>query len=115
VGTALLLENGEIVIGSNQENAAYPSGLCAERVALFNSASNHPKVKIKKIAITARRAKDTHFIDVAPCGSCRQVMLEYEELQDQHIEVLFAVNGRWNKLTSTAVLLPFSFDKTTLK
>jgi len=115
VGAALLLANGEVVIGSNQENAAYPSGMCAERVALFNAASNHSKVKIKKIAITARKSDAAQYIDVTPCGSCRQVMLEYEELQDDNIEVLFAVNGSWAKLTNTAVLLPFSFDKTSLK
>ena len=114
VGAALLLANGEIVIGSNQENAAYPSGLCAERVALFNAASNYPKVKIMSIAITARKSDAAEYKEVTPCGSCRQVMLEYEELQNQNIEVLFAVNGSWTKLTNTAVLLPFSFDKTAL-
>ena len=85
VGAALLLENGVTVIGSNQENAAYPSGLCAERVALFNAATNHPGIKINKIAITARKQNTKQYIDVSPCGSCRQVMLEYEELQNQNL------------------------------
>ncbi len=114
VGAALLLENGEVVIGSNQENAAYPSGLCAERVALFNAAANHPKVKIKKIAITARKENSDQYIDVSPCGSCRQVMLEYEELQNQNIEVLFSANKRWTKLPKSALMLPFCFDKKSL-
>lgn len=114
VGAALLLENGEIVIGSNQENAAYPSGLCAERVALFNSATNHPGNKIKKIVITARKAKSKQFIDVSPCGSCRQVMLEYEELQNENIEVIFSTTKGWIKLPKSSLLLPFCFDKESL-
>jgi len=114
VGAALLLENGTTVIGSNQENAAYPSGLCAERVSLFNAATNHPGVKIKKIAITARKHKSDQFLDVSPCGSCRQVMLEYEEFQNQNLEVIFSMNGRWTKFAKSAILLPFCFDKTSL-
>ena len=114
VGAALLLENGVTVIGSNQENAAYPAGLCAERVALFNAATNHPGIKIAKIAITARKHKSDQYLDVSPCGSCRQVMVEYEELQNQNFEVIFSINGMWTKLPKSALLLPFCFDKTSL-
>lgn len=114
VGAALLLENGKIVIGSNQENAAYPLGLCAERVALFNAATNHSGKKIKKIAITARKAESMQSIDVSPCGSCRQVMLEYEGLQDSNIEVLFSTVQGWISIPKSAALLPFCFDKESL-
>lgn len=115
VGAALLLENGKTVIGSNQENAAYPSGMCAERIALFNAATNYPNIKIKKIAITALNEYSPQFIGVTPCGSCRQVMLEYEKLQNQNIEVLFSIENSWAKLNKSAVLLPFCFDKGSLE
>ena len=115
VGAALLLEDGTIVPGSNQENAAYPDGLCAERVALFASGAIHPGKSIKKLAVAARRAKTELFLEASPCGSCRQVMLEFEGRQAQPIELII----RWGtetyvKLQSVSDLLPFSFTKTNL-
>ena len=88
VGASVLLENGEIINGSNQENAAYPSGLCAERVALFYAGSKYPEVAIKTIAISAK--SKTFEIDdvVSPCGACRQVMAEYQQKQGQDIRLL---------------------------
>ena len=115
VGAAVLMENGQTIIGSNQENAAYPSGLCAERVALFTAATNHKNSKIKKIAVTARKANHETYVDAAPCGSCRQVMLEYEMLQNENIEVLFHAAQGWVKLPKAAILLPYCFDKKSLK
>jgi cytidine deaminase len=78
VGAALLLDNGEIVLGSNQENAAYPSGLCAERVAIFQAGSIYPKAKILKMAITAASDTNKTISPIPPCGSCRQSIAEYE-------------------------------------
>ncbi|HIE73015.1 MAG TPA: cytidine deaminase, partial [Flavobacteriales bacterium] len=88
VGASVLLENGEIINGSNQENAAYPSGLCAERVALFYAGAKYPEVAIKTIAISAK--SKTFEIDdvVSPCGACRQVMAEYQQKQGQDIRLL---------------------------
>jgi len=115
VGAALLLDDGSIVIGSNQENAAYPSGLCAERVAIFSVMNNNPTAKIKKIAVTARKATSNGFIPAAPCGGCRQVMLEQEQKQNENIEVLFSHEDKWVRTSSIKQLLPFSFNKNSLK
>jgi cytidine deaminase len=78
VGAAVLLENGEIITGNNQENVAYPSGICAERVALFYASSKFPDVPVKTIAITAKARDFKIEQPVTPCGSCRQVMAETE-------------------------------------
>src|ERR1044072_5936200 len=83
VSAAVLLENGTIITGTNQENAAYPSGMCAERVALYAMASHHPESRIVKMAIVAKRKSGKDLVPATPCGSCRQVMLEYELRQDQ--------------------------------
>ena len=89
VGTAVLLENDEIICGNNQENVAYPSGLCAERVALFYAGANYPNVKVNTIAISAK-SKTYDITDVvSPCGACRQVMAEYQQNQHNNIRVLF--------------------------
>ena len=83
-----MLENGEIINGSNQENVAYPSGLCAERVALFYAGARYPDVKVKTIAVSVL-SKNFEVNDViSPCGACRQVMAEYEDKQDQSIKVI---------------------------
>lgn len=111
VGCALLLENGEIITGSNQENAAFPSGTCAERSAIFWTASNFPGLKIKKIFVVGG-PKDApeKSVPTPPCGACRQSILEYESLQDTGIEVYFAsVRGECYKISSVKDLLPFSF------
>jgi cytidine deaminase len=112
VGAALLLENGEVILGSNQENAAYPSGLCAERVAIFHAGANYPDVKILKIAITATSDFKSNTTPIPPCGSCRQSIAEYEFNQDAPIEILFmGEKGMIYKSKSIKNLLPLAFDK----
>ncbi|MFH6995185.1 cytidine deaminase [Flavobacterium sp. FlaQc-48] len=112
VGAALLLDNGKIVLGSNQENAAYPSGLCAERVAIFHAGSIYPEAKILKIAITAASDTNQTKAPIPPCGSCRQSIAEYEIKQDTPIEIFFMGEiGEVYKSASLKNLLPFMFDK----
>lgn len=112
VGAALLLDNGEIVLGSNQENAAYPSGLCAERVAIFHAGAVYPEAKIVKMAITAASDTNTTAAPIPPCGACRQSIAEYEFKQDQAIEIYFMGEiGVVYKSDSLKNLLPFMFDK----
>lgn len=115
VGAAILLENGEIVQGANQENAAYPSGLCAERTAIFYTGARYPEQKIKMIAIAARPAQQNAFISISPCGACRQAMLEYEVKQGQAIPILMqGEDACIYEFASIAALLPFCFDKSSL-
>ena len=115
VGCALLLENGEIITGSNQENAAYPSGLCAERTTIFWTSANYPNVKIKKIFVIGGPKDGLSSIPIPPCGGCRQSILEYETKQKEKIEIYFASpNGEIIKTKSIRDLLPFSFDGTFL-
>lgn len=112
VGAALLLDNGKIVLGSNQENAAYPSGLCAERVAIFYAGSMYPEAKILKIAITAASDTNQTKAPIPPCGSCRQSIAEYEIKQDTPIEIYFMGEiGSIYQSASLKNLLPFMFDK----
>ncbi len=111
VGCALLLENGEIITGSNQENAAYPSGLCAERTTIFWTSANYPNVKIKKIFVIGGPKDVLSSTPIPPCGGCRQSILEYEAKQKEVIEIYFASpNGEIIKTKSVRDLLPFSFD-----
>lgn len=115
VGAAFLLENGEIVLGNNQENAAYPSGMCAERVGVWKIGSEFPGVKIKKLAITAASENSTVDKPVGPCGACRQTLSEYEINQKEPMEVLFMGEvGKIIKTESLLSLLPFSFDSSYL-
>lgn len=112
VGAALLLDNGAVVLGSNQENAAYPSGLCAERVAIFQSNAVYPDAKIIKMAITAASDTNKTTSPTPPCGSCRQSISEYEFKQDTPIEIYFmGETGEIYKSDSIKNLLPLSFDK----
>ena len=112
VGAALLLDNGKIVLGSNQENAAYPSGLCAERVAIFHAGSIYPEAKILKMAITAASDTNQTKAPIPPCGSCRQSIAEYEIKQDTSIEIFFMGEiGEVYQSASLKNLLPFMFDK----
>jgi cytidine deaminase len=114
VGAALQLDDGQIVAGSNQENAAYPSGLCAERVAIFSAHSQYPDKKISKILVMARNQKGK-VANAYPCGSCRQVMLEFASLQDHPVEVIMRVaDGGYLYLENCKNLLPFSFHSDTL-
>lgn len=108
VGAAVLLENGSVVTGSNQENAAYPSGLCAERVALFSACTQYPGVKVLAIAIAAM--KDGRQVGmISPCGGCRQVMQEIENRYGQKITVLLYGAERLFVIEDAASLLPVSF------
>jgi cytidine deaminase len=116
VGAALLLEDGTIVKGNNQENAAYPSGLCAERVAIFAASANHPQKKMLAMAVTCRHSEKPTLTPFASCGACRQVMLEYELVQENPIRTLFyGEDGEVWEVASTKLLLPFFFDKTVLE
>jgi cytidine deaminase len=112
VGAAILLDNGLVVKGSNQENAAYPSGLCAERVAIYYAGANYPDAKIVKMFITASPQDRDLELPIPPCGSCRQAIAEYEFKQDISIEIFFmGAKGDIYKSDSLKNLLPFVFDK----
>ncbi|MFV8466102.1 cytidine deaminase [Flavobacterium sp. LB1P62] len=115
VGAAILLDNGKIVLGSNQENAAYPSGLCAERVAIFQAGTIYPEAKILKMVITAASDTNKTTTPIPPCGSCRQSIAEYEIKQETPIEIYFmGETGTIYKSESLKNLLPFLFDKSFL-
>lgn len=110
VGASVLLEDGTIVLGNNQENVAFPSGTCAERTALFYAGANHSDQKIIKIVIVAKGEFADLESVLSPCGGCRQVMLESEMRQDTPIEViLVSQNEKTIRLKSVADLLPFAF------
>ncbi|HYF67142.1 MAG TPA: cytidine deaminase [Ohtaekwangia sp.] len=117
VATSLLMEDNTVVTGSNQENAAYPSGMCAERVALFTAASLHPGKKIVKLLIIAMREdRPGTLLPATPCGGCRQVMAEMEIRQQSPIQILMLWKpGQWVKVSSALSLLPFSFQPDNLK
>lgn len=115
VGSAVLLENGEIISGNNQENAAYPSGICAERVAIFYASSQYPGVKVLKVAVTAFSKEHPVLSPVAPCGSCRQVLSEYEKLFHSDIEMLLqGQEGKIFRLKNVSSLLPLAFGSDSL-
>ncbi|MCR4620302.1 MAG: cytidine deaminase [Paludibacteraceae bacterium] len=111
VGAAVLLADGTIVTGSNQENAAYPSGLCAERVALFSASSNHPNTPIIALALTAR-GSDGLFTrqPISPCGSCRQVLLECQQRAKNKIKVILTGRDKTILINDAAELLPLAFS-----
>ncbi len=114
VGAAVKLVNGEIVKGSNQENAAYPSGLCAERVALFSASSQFPGVAVESIAIAISSPHSEAAI--SPCGACRQVMLESEDLYNQNMRVIMHGEDKGiMEVARVADLLPFGFTNQKLK
>lgn len=110
VGAAILLENNEIIVGNNQENSAYPSGLCAERVALFYAGANFPETSIQTIVVVAKGELLSNEQHLSPCGSCRQVMSESEKRQNSPIKViLVSQNGKVVVFSSIMDLLPFAF------
>ena len=110
VGAAVLLKNGQTFVGSNQENAAYPSGLCAERVAIYQASTQYPDEEIEMIAISGS-AQDPTAHPVSPCGSCRQSLSEYETKQKKLIPVYFmGAEGEIVQTESIKDLLPFLFD-----
>jgi cytidine deaminase len=111
VGAALLLENGVLIQGNNQENAAYPSGLCAERVAFFTAGANYPNIRIIAAAVSASSAQYTQGEPVTPCGNCRQSMLEYELKQNVDIALyMISPSGEIVKSPSIKQLLPLYFE-----
>jgi cytidine deaminase len=115
VGAAIVLDNGVVLQGSNQENAAYPSGLCAERVVIFYAGANYPNNKIVKLFISATPSDRDSDNPIPPCGSCRQSIAEYEIKQDLPIEIYFmGAKGAIYKSDSLKNLLPFMFDKSNL-
>ncbi len=110
VGAALLLENGEIITGCNQENAAFPVTICAERNALFTAGNLYPDVKIEAIAIAARNAQGFLSHPISPCGSCRQVMIETETRHQHPLHiVLYGTEGIY-VIEGIATLMPLSFN-----
>lgn len=115
VGVSVLLENGEIIKGNNQENAAYPSGLCAERTAVFYTNANYPDQKIVAIAITAFHNNSFTKDVITPCGACRQVLLESENRQKSPIQILMCTDDSVYRVESVKDLLPLSFGDEMLK
>lgn len=112
VGVALELDNNEIVLGTNQENAAYPSGLCAERVAIFSAGALYPNAKITRMVISATSDQNPTLTPIPPCGACRQSISEYEIKQNQPIQIYFmGESGCVYKSDSLKNLLPLLFDK----
>ena len=109
VGAALLLEDGSVVIGANQENAVFPLGLCAERTAIFAAQAQRPDQSILKIAIAARNENGFMANPVSPCGSCRQVILEMEERYEQPIRILLYGTTGVYVINSVRDLLPLCF------
>lgn len=108
VGTALLLENGKVITGNNQENAAYPSGMCAERVAIFYAGSQYPGVAVKTIAVICDVVADQ---PLTPCGACRQAIAEYEQNTGKKIKIVMATTtGKIYTANGIETLLPFMFS-----
>ena len=112
VGAAVLLDNGEIICGNNQENASYPSGLCAERTAIYYAGAEYPEAKIVTMALIAGSQRQPTSSPIPPCGACRQAISEYEVKQDSPIEIYFmGETGKVVKSSSLANLLPLGFDR----
>ncbi len=115
VGAAVLLENGEIITGTNQENAAYPSGLCAERVAVFYANSKYPDVPVKAIAVTAFTNNNFVKTPIPPCGSCRQVLVETETRFQKPIKIYLVSESKITVINDAKDLLPLNFDESSLE
>lgn len=115
VGAAIRLSSGRIITGNNQENAAYPSGLCAERVALFYASAMFPDEKVETIAVTVKTESGRITDPVAPCGACRQVIAEYENRQNKEIKIIFSgETGRVITMNGIQNLLPITFNSNNL-
>jgi cytidine deaminase len=110
VGAALRLEDGTIVKGANQENVAYPSGLCAERVAMFAAGANHPGVAFDTLAIVGGNGDEVCEMPAAPCGACRQVMAEYQRLYDRPLKIILIGTHSIYKFSKVEDILPLIFD-----
>jgi len=116
VGAAILLDNGDMVGGSNQENASYSLCMCAERTALYSFSSKYRGPKPVQMAIIANNPNKTIEKPIPPCGACRQVILEYETRFDQDIEIMLKDDhGKYYRFANSRQLLPLAFDKTYLK
>lgn len=116
VGASLLLENGEILLGNNQENAAYPSGLCAERVAIYYAGAKFPGVPIKTIAVSCKAPNQILNEPVSPCGACRQAIAEYEVRYGKKIRIIMAgESGKVYIAESIESLLPIMFNRKYLR
>ena len=112
VGAAIALDNGEIVTGANQENVAYPSGTCAERSACFYAGARYPEAKFLTIAIAARDTNGNFVATpIAPCGACRQALLEYEMRAGHPVRVILTAADSFYILPSVSSLLPFAFTE----
>lgn len=109
VGAALMLKNGKVIIGANQENSAFPSGLCAERTAVFAAQANYPDQPIMMLAIASADSNGLRLKPVSPCGSCRQVILQMESRYHQPVEILLSGTRNILRFKSIKDLLPFSF------
>jgi cytidine deaminase len=115
VGAAILLDNNQVVTGNNQENASYPSGLCAERTAIYYAGAQYPDAKILKMVLTAGSRINQTITPIPPCGACRQAIAEYEVKQETPIEIYFmGETGKVVKSNSLANLLPLGFDRSFL-
>jgi len=114
VGAAIALENGEIVTGNNQENSAYPSGLCAERVAMFYANSQFPNTAPTTLAIAAFTKNNFLSEPITPCGSCRQVLLETELRYEKNIRILLYSTKDVYMIENVKQLLPLCFEKSSL-
>jgi len=112
VGAAVLLANNKIITGNNQENAAYPSGTCAERAAVFYAASQYQDIKIKAIAIASKSNNKKYKGPVSPCGACRQVLAEYEKRGKNKIRIIMhSSTGEVYVAESVMSMLPLLFGK----
>ena len=109
VGAAVRLKNGHVMIGANQENAAFPSGLCAERTAIFAAQANYPDQPIDCLAIAAADDHGLRSKPVSPCGACRQVILEIEDRYQRPVEILLCGTDGVYRFKSIKDPLPFSF------
>ena len=111
VGAAVILEDGTVVSGANQENASYPLCMCAERVALYTVAAQYPGKRIMKMVVVAHKKNHKELTPASSCGACRQVMLEFEQRQHKPMEVIMlGAEEKWIKCSSAHSLLPFGFD-----
>ena len=110
VGAAVMLEDGVIITGSNQENAAYPSGLCAERTAMFYASANRPDKAMTKIAVAAGQEGKLCDSPATPCGACRQVMAQYQTKGGRNMEIILVGGKKIWKFEKVDDILPFIFD-----
>jgi cytidine deaminase len=116
VGAAAVLEDGTVVTGSNYENAAYPSGMCAERVTIYAAAAQYPDKKIVKLVVVAKKKGGKDLLPATSCGACRQAILEVEHAQQKQIQIVMQDHkNQWVVAPSAASLLPFSFSNENLK